>query len=83
MATKIKIPKRKNKWTDEELEAWMVAHPEGTRVRFWPMRGYDDEFEDAEIRSEVWRLGHGDPIVKITGRAGGVALDHLCKLEQS
>lgn len=75
----LKIPARKHKWTDPELAEWAAEHPVGTAVRFWPVRGMDTS-EDAQIRSEVWRLGNGDPIVKITGRAGGVALDHLRRL---
>lgn len=77
-----KIPARKRKWADHELAAWAEKHPIGTKVRFWPMRG-DVRFEDAEIASAPWRLGHGDPIVRITRHAGGVALDHLCRIEAS
>lgn len=75
-----KIPKPKKTWSDDELVQWAAAHPIGTRVRFWSVRG-DDAYRDEEIRSEPWRLGHGVPIVKITGIAGGVLLDHLQRLE--
>jgi hypothetical protein len=72
----MKIPSKKNKWSDLELAQWAQRHPVGTRVRYWPVRGYE-EFRDSTVRSEPWRLGHGMPIVKIEGTAGGVAIDHL------
>lgn len=28
-------------------------------------------------RSEVWRLGHGVPVVKVAGIDGGIALSHI------
>ena len=79
MARALRIPPRKRKWRDAEVSAWAAEHPEGTPVRYWSVRG-DDAFIDATIRSEPWRLGNGEPIVKITGITGGVALDHLRKL---
>lgn len=50
--------------------------PVGSAVRFYPVEGLPD-FEDADVRSEPWALGHGQVVVAITGRAGGVAVEHL------
>ena len=50
--------------------------PVGTRVKYFPIFG-EDKHEEAEIRSEAWALGHGELVIKITGRAGGVAISHL------
>lgn len=55
---------------------WNERYPIGTRVRFTPVRGRP-ETEESRTRSEAWELGGGIPVVKIEGRTGGVALDHL------
>jgi hypothetical protein len=57
-------------------DQWNARHPIGTKVRYFPVMGEPD-FDEAETRSEAWTLGHGAAVVKITGRAGGVLLDHL------
>jgi len=75
----IRIPRPKAKWTRAELGEWTAQHPVGTRVRYWPARN-GAEFRDGTIRSEPWILGHGAPVVSISGTAGGVALDHITKL---
>lgn len=82
MSKAVRIPKPKRKWSEDELRAWATAHSVGTPVRYWSVRG-SDEFIDSVIRSDPWRLGHGDPIVKIEGVSGGVALDHLCRMQDS
>ncbi|MFI5702639.1 hypothetical protein ACIA78_21650 [Streptomyces xanthochromogenes] len=28
-------------------------------------------------RTPVWILGHGDPVVMVTGHAGGICLSHV------
>lgn len=31
----------------------------------------------ARTRSVAWNLGHGEPVVKVDGYAGGISLDHI------
>ena len=50
--------------------------PIGAEVKYFPMFG-EDKFEETVIRSEVWPLGHGELVVKVKGRAGGVSVSHL------
>jgi len=50
--------------------------PVGTRVAFYPVRGAP-KFEITQVRSEAWTMGHGETVVKIEGRSGGVAATHL------
>jgi len=50
--------------------------PIGARVAFYPVRGLA-KFEISEVRSEAWTLGHGETVVQIDGRRGGVAATHL------
>ena len=50
--------------------------PVGTKVKFFPI-AREPQFELSEIRSECWALGHGQVVVAINGRAGGVAVEHL------
>jgi len=76
----MKIPKRKRTWTDAQLAQWTAAHPLGTRVRYWSVRG-DDVHHDTMVLSAPWRIGHV-PIVSVAGVSGGVAIDHLAKLPQ-
>lgn len=33
-------------------------------------------------RSVAWRLGHGDSVIKVTGRTGGYDLDRIKVLKQ-
>ena len=59
--------------------AWNASVPIGTKVRYWPILPPIPSAPpvDAATRSEAWELGSGHPVVKITGKAGGVHLDHL------
>lgn len=50
--------------------------PIGQKVKFFPIFG-EDKYEETEIRSEAWALGHGELVIKVKGRAGGVAISHL------
>ena|SRR5690348_4088748 len=56
--------------------AWNRLVPIGTKVRYWSI-ALEDPSLLTETRSEAWILGHGQPVVKIEGRSGGVAIDHL------
>lgn len=64
------------RWTT--AERWNQAYPIGTRVRYFPTlpSGGVPPVETVTC-SEAWTLGDGSPVVKITGRAGGVHLAHL------
>lgn len=66
---------RKRKYKISALE-WNEKHPVGTKVKYHPIID-EPEFIESATRSEAWELGHGAPIVKIVGRAGGVSLDAL------
>lgn len=58
---------------------WNSKYGVGTRVRYFPIM-HQREFENVLTRSEAWDLGHGQGVVKITGRTGGVCLEHLIPL---
>lgn len=58
------------------LQEWASRFAVGRWVRYVPIAG-EPGFRVAKIRSEPWRLGHGQVIAKITGQAGGVAIEHL------
>lgn len=51
-------------------------YPVGTQVRYYPVAG-DDRFELTTIRSVPWELGHGQLVVMVDGKAGGVSIDHI------
>lgn len=57
-------------------EEWNLANPVGTPVLAWPgMRELPPLV--TRTRSEAWTLGHGDPVVLVEGRSGGIALSHV------
>lgn len=57
-------------------DAWNRLYPVGTPVRYRPILG-EDAYELAETRTPAWLVGHGRAVVSITGRSGGVFLDHI------
>lgn len=61
---------------DPELQEVARRFPIDQRVRFYPIAGEIDHVVTA-IRSEPWRLGHGQIVIKIIGRTGGVHVGHL------
>ena len=50
--------------------------PIGKTVKYFPLSD-EEKFEESTIRSEPWTLGHGQIVVKIAGRTGGVCIDHI------
>lgn len=60
-------------------EDFNLKYPVGTPVRYWPVLPPDPDIPPIETvtRSEAWNLGHGEPVVKIEGRTGGVAVAHI------
>ena len=61
-------------------EEWNEAYPVGTKVRYFPIMGEHDSI-DTTTRSPAWDLAQGTPIVAVTGKSGGVSLDHLKVIE--
>jgi len=51
--------------------------PIGTKVLYYPLLDEKEVFTEHTVRSEPWALGHGEIVVQISGKAGGVSLDHL------
>lgn len=61
----------RSRWTAEQ---WNERFPVGTEVAYRATWGQPEPTLRTRTRSEAWTLPHGEPIVKIEGRAGGVAL---------
>jgi hypothetical protein len=61
---------------EQQLKTAEARFPMGRSVKYFPIAG-EAAFHFASIRSEPWALGHGAIVIKITGRAGGVSVDHL------
>jgi len=64
------------RWTSINADSWNARYPAGTVVLYFPIEG-EKEHVLTQTRSRAWELGNGEPVVKIKGRAGGVALSHL------
>jgi hypothetical protein len=60
-------------------EQWNAKYPVGTPIAFFPIKGRM-EHTDTKTCSEAWELGGGQVVVKIEGRAGGVAIQHCLPL---
>ena len=58
------------------LGLFEAALPIGRAVRYFPVDG-EAEFVTSIIASKPWALGHGEIIIKIAGKAGGVLVSHL------
>jgi hypothetical protein len=60
-------------------EEFNAKHPVGTAVRYWNVLPPDPAFPPVETRTrtKAWTLGHGQPVVSIEGRTGGVDIEHL------
>lgn len=57
-------------------DEWNGTHFVGTPVRYWPgVR--EGEGILSKTRSPAWELGHGEAVVLIEGKSGGVALSHV------
>lgn len=60
-----------------------AAFPVGTPVIAYPLTLPEENQPEffkrliTRTRSEAWTLGHGDPVVKVDGYAGGIALTHI------
>jgi hypothetical protein len=55
---------------------WNRQYPVGTAVSYVNVIGLDTDITTT-TRSEAWELGHGAPVVKVKGIAGGVLLSHV------
>jgi hypothetical protein len=56
-----------------------AKYPVGTFVRYWPVLPPDPECPPVETRTRTpaWTLGHGEPVVTVEGRTGGVSIKHI------
>ena len=62
----------------EAVANFAARAPIGTACVYYPVRPF--KLADAvwtRIRSEPWALGHGQVVVKIEARVGGVAIEHI------
>ena len=64
---------------EEDIAAARMQFPLGSRVIYTPVKGVA-KCEDTVVRSAPWALGHGEIVLKIEGRAGGVSIKHLAKV---
>lgn len=69
---------------DMTADQFNDLHPVGTRVIAYPgcrpAPGDDDPCcrgMATHTRSVAWPLGHGEPVVKVDGYPGGIALTHI------
>lgn len=68
------------KQPEMNAETFNQLHTVGTAFRYYPVAGLKD-FIETKTRSECWELGDGHPVVLIEGRAGGVSVFHLIKID--
>lgn len=61
----------RSRWTAEQ---WNERYPVGTEVAYRAAWQQPEPSLLTHTRSEAWALPHGEPVVLIEGRSGGVAL---------
>ncbi|MGY4541169.1 hypothetical protein ACVWY0_001078 [Arthrobacter sp. UYNi723] len=60
----------------ETADAFNQKHPQGTPVHFWPGIHQAAPLK-SRTRGEAWALPSGEPVVRVEGRPGGIALSHI------
>jgi len=63
-------------------EEWNRMYPEGTLVRYFPIKGYMDEYEDLLTRSEAFEDSCGNDVIFLQHKSGYVNLEHVSPLDQ-
>lgn len=68
------------KLNDQVLKA--LVKDVGVHVRYWPIWKAEaqTQFLDTITESEPWMLGHGEWVVSVRGRSGGVSVSHMALL---
>ncbi|EKN3995807.1 hypothetical protein [Yersinia enterocolitica] len=51
-------------------------YPVGSCFHYFSIKGIPDSVE-VVTRTEAWALGHGDVVVSVNGRAGGLHIEHM------
>ncbi|QKJ05492.1 hypothetical protein [Yersinia bercovieri] len=57
-------------------EIFNQKYPVGSRFNYFSVKGIPDSVE-VVTRTEAWALGHGDVVVSVNGRAGGLHIEHM------
>lgn len=68
--------KNKHQRAVEAADAFNKEHPPGTAVNFWPGVRLAEPLK-SRTRGEAWALPSGEAVVRVEGRAGGIALSHI------
>jgi len=58
------------------IEEARKKFPEGSVVKYYPVAG-DRHHLIATVRSEPWSLGSGNIVLMISGKSGGISVNHL------
>jgi hypothetical protein len=58
------------------IEQARERFPIGTEVKYFPVKE-EEAFHVAKVLSEPWSAGSGHLLIIISGRAGGVSVNHL------
>ena len=56
------------------------TYPIGSKFEFQPTKCIDEK-ETVTTRSHAWQLGHGEVVVMVEGRSGGVSVEHLTPIQ--
>jgi hypothetical protein len=68
--------KNKRQRAEEAVDAFNKQNPQGTPVLFWPGVRLAEPLK-SRTRGEAWALPSGEAVVRVEGRAGGIALTHI------
>lgn len=62
-----------SKITADEFNA---KYQVGTPVKYFPL-STEADYEETKTRTPAWTLGHGQVVVSVEGRSGGVCVEHI------
>lgn len=68
--------KNKHQRAADAAAEFNKLHPAGTPVHFWPGVRMAEPLT-SRTRGEAWALPSGQAVVRVEGRAGGIALSHI------
>lgn len=59
------------------IEQFNKLYPLGTKVKYYPVRSFKNEFILTTITTTAWKLGHGAAVVGLACGAGGYSFDNI------
>jgi len=63
-------------------EEWNRMYPSGTLVRYFPIKGMLDEYEDCDTDGSAFEDTNNEPVIRLRHKVGYFSLEHITPLEE-